>query len=121
MKVTDRKHSLNKSIQANKSILLKAVEDANTSVKSNLTKNKSIADERLEQMRSRRLGHGSDRAGRSSERNVKINEVFSSHYQHDRQSSIQNEKSTDEQRVKRLKKFAITFEQNSIQPGNLVI
>jgi len=100
-------------MQPNKSILLKAVSDANSSVKSSNTgKTKTTVDQKLEQIRSRHSDESVDRR-RSSERN----QVFSSHYLHDRRESTQDEVTADEQRVKRFKKFAITFEQNTLQQG----
>lgn len=59
VKVSERKYSVPKSMQPNKNILLRAVDDANNSVKTSkytesTTKVKSIADEKLEKIRQKR-------------------------------------------------------------------
>lgn len=63
-------------MQPNKTILLKALDAANTSVKAQPPKTKSIADEKLEEIRSKRFG--------SSGSSEKI-ELFSASYQNDRE------------------------------------
>lgn len=55
IKISDRKYTVPKSMQPNKSILLKAVDDANKSSTTS-SRPKSIADEKLAELRSKRFG-----------------------------------------------------------------
>ncbi len=54
IKTSERKYNIPKSMQPNKAILLNAVDAANLSVKT-VTKPKSIADERLGEIRAKRF------------------------------------------------------------------
>lgn len=98
VKVTDRKSSIPKSMQPNKSILFKAVDAANSSVRSaSMNATKSFADEKLEEIRLKRFGRS--RESDSTERT----ELFTASYR----ASL---KPTEEQRIKRLKKFENSHE-----------
>jgi hypothetical protein len=74
-------------MQPNKSILLRAVDDANNSTKSSThtVKHKSIADEKLEKIRSRRMA-GLKENNDTENNNGKI-ELFSEHYRQSHQIS----------------------------------
>lgn len=100
IKVSERRYTVPKSMQPNKSILLRAVDDANNSTKSQpptTFKHKSIADEKLEKIRSNRMAGLKENNGNqtSTTNNSKKIELFSEHY---RQSMSQSNAST-----KRLK------------------
>ncbi len=107
IKVSERRYTVPKSMQPNKSILLRAVDDANNSTKSQPTtfKHKSIADEKLEKIRSKRMAGLKENNGNetSTTNNSKKIELFSEHY---RQSMSQSNALT-----KRLK----TTENNRIE------
>lgn len=89
----ERDSNIPKSLQPNKTILLKALDAANSSVKSQSLKSKSIADTKLEEIRSRRFIHNSS----------------------DSDSTSKTELFTLEQRAKRLKKFETNIEQNECE------
>lgn len=87
VKVTDRKYLVPKSMQPSKSILLKAVDAANISTKQHhstatttIHHHKSIADERLEQIRSKRL-----KENNNSGENKKV-ELFSENFRRNQNS-----------------------------------
>jgi hypothetical protein len=80
IKVSDRKYAVPKSMQPNKSILLRAVDAANTSVS---VRTKSIADEKLEQIRSKRLSEPSSSKPIVKTTNVNRIELFTQHHDRD--------------------------------------
>lgn len=79
VKVSDRKYNVPRSMQPNKNILLKAVDAANSSVSSTGSRPKSIADQKLQEIRSKRFEHT--------------------------ESSSMKQESSSEQSTKRLRKF----------------
>ena len=107
IRVSERRYTVPKSMQPNKSILLRAVDDANNSTKIQpaTVKHKSIADEKLEKIRSKRMAGLKEYNGNETSitNNSKKIELFSEHY---RQSMTQSNAST-----KRLK----TTENNRIE------
>jgi len=92
IKVSDRKYSVPKSMQPNKAILLKALDAANSSVKPQPPKSRSFADDKLEEIRSKRFG--------SSACSEKL-ELFTANYQKERDFND----NPDVTRNKRLRKF----------------
>jgi hypothetical protein len=98
IKVSERKFKLPASLQPNKSILLKAVDEANSSVKSTGSKPRSIADEKLEQIRANRSSEISSLSTVSTKVSGDRIELFSEHYRMRHESNLEDRKTLEDDR-----------------------
>lgn len=102
IKTSERKYAVPRSMMANKSILLNAVDAANSSVRSNQSsKSKSIADTRLEEIRAKRFARQQQQPERTTTT-----------------SSSGSYASDEDQRAKRVKKFETFDQDQEVNYGN---